>query len=85
MSPVRVPMTHALERRQPHRGVERLAVLDRRDAGAVAHVAGDEAELVEVLLHQVGAAARDVLVRGAVEAVLADVDTCRTARRASRT
>ena len=63
----------ALERRQAHGGVDRPAVLDGRDRGAVAEVAGDEVRVLGRPRFSISTARRGhVAVAGAVEAVAAD-------------
>ena len=60
----------AVERGQAHRGVDDLAVADRRNGGTIAQMAGDDAGPLSVrLAQQLLAAAADEPVRGAVEPV----------------
>ena len=60
------------QRGEAHGGVHALAAVDRGDGGAVAHVAGDDLELLDRLAHQLRAAGGDVAMARAVEAVAAD-------------
>ena len=57
---------------EAHGGVNALAAVDSGDGAAVAHVAGDDLQLFDGLAHQLCAAAGNIAVRGAVEAVAAD-------------
>ena len=61
------------ERGEAHGGVDALAAVDRGDGGAVAEVAGDQLELLDGLAEHIGRALGNILVRGAVEAVAADL------------
>ena len=63
---------HARKRGQSHGGVDALAVLDGRERGTVAHMAGHEIDLGHGLLEELRGLLHDELVRSAVEAVLAD-------------
>ena len=62
----------ALERGQPHRGVDGYAAEDRRGRGAVAEVQRHQAQPGEVTAEEPGRLARDVLVADAVHAVAPD-------------
>ena len=62
----------ALQRRQPHRGVDRQAATDGRCGGAVAEVQGHQAQLAGVTAEDLGGFARDVLVADAVHAEAPD-------------
>ena len=62
----------ALQRGQPHRGLDRDAAAYRRRRAAVAQVQHDLVQLAEVTADQLGRGRRDEPVRGAVEAVAAD-------------
>ncbi len=57
---------------EAHGGVHALAAVDGSDGAAVAHMAGDDLQLLDGLAHQLCAAAGNIAVRGAVEAVAAD-------------
>ena len=63
----------ALQRREAHGGVDGDAVLDGGHRGAVAQVAGDDLQLFQLLAHGLGPLLGHVEVRGAVEAVAADL------------
>ena len=60
------------QRGEAHGGVDALAAVDRADGAAVAHVAGDELQLLDGLAHQLRAAGGHIAVAGAVETVAAD-------------
>ena len=62
----------AFQRGHPHRGLDRAAILDRGDAASAAEVAGDDAEVADIIFEEVCGFLSDVGVRGAVEAVSAD-------------
>ena len=62
----------ANQRGETHGGVHTLAAVDGADGRAVAHVAADYLKLLDGLAHQLGAAARDIAVAGAVETIAAD-------------
>ena len=64
---------NTVKRGKAHGGVNRLALVDSSDGGTVSEVAGDDLELFDGLAHHLGAAGRNVAVRGTVEAVAADV------------
>ena len=57
---------------EAHRGVQHLAVLDRRDGGAVAEVAGDDLRALRTAAEQLDALAGDIAVGRAVRTVAAD-------------
>ena len=61
------------QRREAHGGVDGDAVLDGGHRGAVAQVAGDDLQVFQFLAHGLGALLGHVKVRGAVEAVAADL------------
>ena len=60
------------QRSEAHGCVNTLAAVDCGDRAAVAHVAGDDLKLLDGLAHQLCAAAGDIAVARAVEAVAAD-------------
>lgn len=62
----------ALERGHAHRGLDRLASVDRARRGAVAEVEHDGLEVGAATAEERGGRLRDELVRRAVEAVAAD-------------
>ena len=62
------------KRRQAHRRVDDVAVLDRRERAAIAEVAGHEVDLRERLLQELRRREGDELVGRSVEAVLADAE-----------
>ncbi len=63
----------AFQGREAHGGVDGPAVLDGRDRGAVAEVAGDDVRVLGEALEQLHGARGHVAVAGAVEAVAADL------------
>jgi len=62
----------AFQRGETHRGVDHLAVLDRRHAAAVAEVAGDQRHVFLLLAEEFGGRQRDVTVAGSVESVFSN-------------
>ena len=60
------------QRSETHGGVNAYAALDSGDRGAVAQVAGDDAQILDVLAHSLCALLGNVAVGSAVEAVTAD-------------
>ena len=63
----------ALQRGQSHRGIDGLAVLHRRDGGAVAEMADDDPQILPLLAENLRRALADIIMAGAVEAVAADL------------
>ena len=63
----------AFQRRKAHGRVDGDAVLDGGHGGAVAQVAGDDLQVLQVLAQGLGALLGHIEVRGAVEAVAADL------------
>ena len=61
----------AAQRSQTHGGVNALAVHDGGNGAAVAHVAGDELELLNGLAHHSGGTGGNIAVAGAMETIAA--------------
>ena len=61
------------QRSEAHGGVHGLAAVHSADGGTVAQVAGDDLQLFDGLAQHSGGALGDILVRGAVEAIAADL------------
>jgi hypothetical protein len=64
----------AFERRHPHAGLDAAAVFDRGDARAAAEVAGDDAQVLRILLQPGGGAGGDIAVTHAVKSKAPDAE-----------